>query len=279
MGSEDAKHFDKPSVRLSIETDTRDPDKDVIPPWNARGKPFVELQEGDTVAHTFTRNGRHAGSCTQTRLMLLARHYQGADFAADVVSLLTRYAPHNRHLRDTQSRTSTRLEWCTPHSLTDALSSVFGLSHELFAHPLNHAPSIPNYWTPYRADEKFGARYDAYSWAWTGACYMNPEYSEDQLFKSIRWALEAVRQRQVPTFIVAVVPRDLPNDKRPWAYSRLLKDPQVTRLFAYETARTGKKDTKFSFLSPDEWATGHNTAGAPRFDTDVFLISNKEGFK
>ena len=39
-------------------------------------------------------------------------------------------------------------------------------------------------------DQVFGAGWDAYSCKWMGSSYMNPEYSEEELYRAMRWALE-----------------------------------------------------------------------------------------
>ena len=281
------KHIPPPLVNLSIITEAVNPERDFTPPMAAQGRPFFwqhtdECTDRSTpkqsaLVQVHDGTGRLQGTIKDDRLEELGKYYKGPDFTADILSLVRRYAPLNKHRRDTSKITCTRMEWCTPPPLMFLLAKIFDISHELFAHPMNHSSAIPHYWTPYRADEKFGAHFDAYSWAWLGACLMNPEYSEEELYKSVRWALEAVRQRKVPTFIIAILPRNLPNEKRPWSYTRLLQDPQVALLASLEKG-TGAKGQRFSFLSSDEWATGENKATGARFDTDIYIISNTEGF-
>jgi len=137
---------------------------------------------------------------------------------------------------------------------------------ERFASPLNCDVRIPRYFSAHPRDRLFGAEVDAFSVRFSGSSYMNPEYEDVDLYRALRWAIEATTS-EAPALTVGVYPRW--DDKR---YMGLLGHPNVHILAKY--ARNS-----FSFLPPDHFKAQRRGRGTAKWPVLVFVVANEAGLR
>ena len=75
-----------------------------------------------------------------------------------------------------------------PHSIT-ALQNLALVTKEKMASPLNHAPTLPQYWSEQPRDKAFGAKCNAFSSKFTGFSIRHPIYHENIMYLATRRAI------------------------------------------------------------------------------------------
>jgi hypothetical protein len=169
------------------------------------GSAFIAPAQGlEEWVDVFQNRGVWCGTVTREIVSRLGEIYCGGErgLMGEIAELIERYAPRHTARRQEVAQSlsglacakvSTRTRWFeAPPPLVSFLARSFSIENELFASPTDRCPHIPHYWSMFNADSAFGANYNAFSAAWTGANYMCPDFTSACLYKACRWALESI---------------------------------------------------------------------------------------
>ena len=256
---------------LNISSAPSDPYRDIAP----TGK--YELRQGEgmipcltgadtstgTVVHSYAPDGTWVGVMTERRFQFLRARWlefwagdRGKQTAEkmgitrrtlerEIADLLRRYKPGSK--KGDGSKVDLKNHWAVRTSLRSTIVHEYQVSCEAFASPLNcmigdGAPMV--YCSAHPRDVIFGAKYDAYAQNPSIlSAYMNPEYTEEELLRALKWAV-AASQFPEPFSAVLVIPRF-----QMAKYMDLLQHRNVSLIAKAERGT-------FSFMAPTHWELG-----------------------
>ena len=136
---------------------------------------------------------------------------------------------------------------------------------ELFATPLVFNQTMRHCCAPFAEDAEFGAHPDAFSFIQVqGSCYCHPEPSDNQMLKTLRWALACASIQTEPLLVTLLLPIRLKS-----AFTSLLSHPSVLHL---TTAQN------IAFLDPTSWTGQADHTRTLRSGTDIILVGNQKGY-
>jgi ribonuclease HI len=232
--------------------------------------------------------GRTVGMLTPERVALLHHHYlhvtqsrreiverlQPKPFAEEVAALLRRYK-NGMPVPGTKRKVDLTNQWATPVGIYDMLQDqIPDLNQERFASPLNCHSYMQKYWSCFERDQIFGALHDAYKYRWTGFSVANPEYDSKEMYKAVSWAVHSAQNTKQPTLTVFVLPAW--TDGSNTAYMKWVrKRPTTCRLLATIPKKC------FKFVQPQATTLGSlpEDTGHPKWDINILLVGNQEGFE
>jgi ribonuclease HI len=224
---------------------------------------------GDTIA---TLNKQRADLLYNNYQTATGARHTSTTFCEDLRKLLTRYREGAKVL-GTDRAIKLKNHWATPREVYRLLKSTFKVTKERFASPLNHNPDFAEYWSAHEEDQKFGARWDAYSCLWTGYSVANPEYEDEDMDKAVMTALKSATLASTPTMTVLVLPA--------WTERSNTSYMKWVRMYPSMTKVLMKIPRKcFKFTTPDaNLCPGKEMAGHPKWDVHILLVGNKDGYE
>mmetsp|Transcript_2060 Transcript_2060/g.4562 ORF Transcript_2060/g.4562 Transcript_2060/m.4562 type:complete len:987 (-) Transcript_2060:719-3679(-) len=267
-------------THITFDPQPTNPDRDIL----ATGRYHIQcgMRIGETItnteiASTHNPEGKCIGTLTAARLAVLRAQFDytkaqfpdlhvelhAGSFEEEVAKLQHRYKEgyssghHTTHLDSHQT---------TPDPIFRCLVDHLGVTQERFASPLNYNPATQVYWSMYKEDQLFGARWDAYSEPWTGVSQANPEYTAQGMEKSVRHAISSsMLCKDDATVTIFVLP-----DWKGTPYNKWMGHDTVVRLDVIPR-------TQFRFKTPCHWQGGPCYAGHPKWDICVFAVCNQKG--
>ncbi|KAK3279282.1 hypothetical protein CYMTET_12821 [Cymbomonas tetramitiformis] len=198
---------------LTLDPTETNPEQDIA---NNREHHCQIRLEGE-LAHSYHRNGKYIGTLIKETLGRLHERYTQAvgtahnqtphqstlrtklwedhrirvsTFEEEVGHLLIRYSSKEEK---EERKKNLQNHWTFPAQMQRALQQAFGISTELVASPLNVHHNTPTYYAKYDRDKMFGARGSAWTTNWMklGAYRFNPEYTPQDLKKTLDFAIAA----------------------------------------------------------------------------------------
>jgi exonuclease III/ribonuclease HI len=290
--------------RVRLHTDPINPHMDIRP----TGKYRIELRQVDSYKRqkdetNYTHNGYRELACIYApdgklvdtleprRLAILYKNYKNTDlrqeirdqlevkdFATEVALLILRYK-EGAEVEDTPGATKSRTKitvknhWAVPTAVMQTLRKWFNLSKERFASPLNCDPGMEYYFSLHARDQVFGAAHNSYSYRWEHASEANPEYEDDEMYKSMRWAVHSALQcakEDVPSLTLFILPAC--DESKCTGYERWNRTCPGT---VKEVMRIPKN--MFKFRKPTSWLDSETYAGNPKWDVKILMVANKLG--
>ena len=232
-------------------------------------------------------DGKCVGCISPTRLQLLwdrynqtvSHHTQTSQlcvrtFEEEVHHLLLRYRNGaNVHMSGSKTKVvDTKNHWATPPAVMACLQKHLCVTTERFASPLNFNGDMHTYYSCHERDQVFGATWNAYSVKWTGFSQCNPEYEHHDMEKAVRWALNSALSTSEATLTVCVLPAW--DGRSNTAYNRVVAEHPS---HCHVLMRIPKRN--FKFCTPDNWNGTDTYAGNPKWDVNVLLVGNEEGYR
>ena len=217
----------------------------------------------------YAPNGLYQGTMNTERLQLLYQAYSkpaifnSGQFPEAVAKLLRRYK--DGHKSQTY-KTVHKYQIATPKLVLRALTNAFQITTELFASPLNFSSESTVYCSPYAEDTEFGAHHDAYSFLWKGSCFCHPEGSDEQLRRSMQWAIACAQLHSEPLVVTFLLP-----DRPKSAFTSLLNHHMAKKLGTF-SART------MGFQNGNSYATANQETTHMKHSSVLLTIGNKEGY-
>ena len=240
------------------------PDKDV-PATGA----FEVYHITDRQYAIYAPNGSYQGTMNTERLRLLYQAYSkpaifnSGQFPEAVAKLLRRYK--DGHMSKTY-KTIHKYQIATPNPVLRAVTNAFQITTELFASPLNFSSESTVYCSPYAEDAEFGAHHDAYSFLWKGSCFCHPEGSDEQLRRSVQWAIACAQLHSEPLLVTFLLP-----NKPKSAFTSLLNHHMAKKLGTFSTRTMG-------FQNGNSYTTANQETTHMKHSSILLTIGNKEGY-
>ena len=196
----------------------------------------------------------------------------GGEFHRDLASLMLRYHPRAKSVNPQGNSLDLSNHWSVQLPLTRAIFETFQTDCELFSSPLNCSmESGVACCSPFAEDGRFGAVTDAFGYRWTGSCVANPEYTAEDMRKTVEHAIGSSLATDLP-FVCALT---LPVwDDAPWRSAGLLAHENVHHLLRVPAGR-------FRFVPASEHRESitldPGSLPPAKWAVDMYLVANASG--
>ena len=246
-----------------------------LTPWTRSILTKMCREQGPFEVHFITDstlyapNGLYQGTMNTERLQLLYQAYSkpaifnSGQFPEAVAELLRRYRDGHKSQK---YKIIHKYQIATPKSVLRALTNAFQITTELSASPLYFSSESTVYCSPYAEDTEFGAQHDAYSFLWKGSCFCHPEGTDEQLWRSVQWAIAYAQLHSEPLLVTFLL-----LDRPKSAFTSLLNYHMAKKLGTFSASTMG-------FQNGNSYATANQETTHIKHSSILVTIGNKEGY-
>ena len=171
--------------KLNLTLDETNPDEDAEPTARWVIRKAKSQKSKKYICKVYDPYGKWKGNIEEERVNILYEKYLAAlenpeivekhkpgYFEKEIGTLLHRYRTGAD--KSSGKKVDMKNHWALPDPFIKGLMSMYDITQERFASPLNYNLASKWYWADHTRDAIFGAQYDAYSSKITGSAYMNP---------------------------------------------------------------------------------------------------------